>query len=123
MPELTLIQIDKTEFERLYQQAHGGSKSAAREIDALCSGNESSACFLCNESLGNDPVFHQVMPEFGDINKLIAAPLCPVCRTLPKMVRTNRCISLLQKMYAARSGKNIRFGAPSRRPVIPRRRR
>src|SRR6185369_14272984 len=30
-----------------------------------------------------------------------------------------RCISLLQKMYAARSGKNIRFGAPSRRPVIP----
>lgn len=64
-------------------------------------------CFLCGGVCENPP-FSLTMPERNNERRVIIAPLCPACRDLPKMIRLNRTLKLLRKMWG-RNGKRVQF--------------
>src|SRR4051794_26497993 len=118
MAELVLLSLNRLEFNLLHKRACKGDESAVHAIESIWQAYNDSEleCFLCGNVVLQRPIFTQVLPEHNDHSKLIAAPLCAGCRDLPSLVRLNRCILLLKKMYGARSGKQVHFTfAPRRR--------
>lgn len=115
MPELVLLSFDRAQFEVLHRAAGKGDEDAQREMEHLWddyAGRELE-CFLCGAVTENPP-FSMTMPERNADSKVNIAPLCNACHELPRMVRLNRTLKLLHKMWG-RGGKRVQFSFGTQR--------
>jgi hypothetical protein len=108
--EPVLLSVDAAQFIAVHKAAATGDQEAIQAIEALWDAykGQEIPCFFCDEIVQR-PVFTHVLPEYGTNQTLIGAPLCEKCRSLPQGVRWSRGLKILQRMFSARSGKNIRF--------------
>jgi hypothetical protein len=116
MAELVVLSLNRAELDATHKRARQGDEEAVQVFEQLWDdyADRSLACFLCDKEIER-PVFTMLLPERADKTKAIAAPLCHACRDLPKMIRLNRAITLLRKMWS-RGGKQMHFTfKPTRR--------
>jgi hypothetical protein len=117
MAELILLSLDRRHLDALYLRARKGDQDASDQIDAIWDAHRDKeiACFLCNAVVAW-PVFSLILPELSDNTKVIAVPLCGLCRELRPGQRLHRSLKMLKRMHSARTGKNVTLTwAPMRR--------
>jgi hypothetical protein len=115
MPELVLLSFDRAQFEALHRAAGKGNEDALREMEHLWDdyAGQELECFLCGAVTENPP-FSMTMPERNADTRVTIAPLCTACHHLPRMVRLNRTMKLLQRMWSRR-GKRVQFNFGTQR--------
>ena len=109
MAELVLLTFDRAAFGQVHKAASKGDEAALREMEHLWDDYAACVieCFLCGAVTENPP-FSMTMPERNNDSKVIIAPLCTACGDLPRMIRLNRTLKLLHKMWG-RGGKRVTF--------------
>jgi hypothetical protein len=105
MPELVLLSLSRAEVLAADRRVRRGEAKAADVYGHLWADHADYdlACFLCDAATAKPP-FAMVLPD-RNREKLIAAPLCPVCTALPQMVRLSRCLRLLRRMTSNKGGR------------------
>ena len=108
MPELVLLSLSRAEVMAADRRVRRGEAKAADVYGHLWAdhADDSLACFLCDAATAKPP-FAMVLPD-RNREKLIAAPLCPTCAALPRMLRMHRAERMLRAMWS-RPGKQVHF--------------
>jgi hypothetical protein len=117
MPELVMLTLDRAAVDDLNQRAMAGDEAALAEFEHLWDDyrDRDLECFLDGNACGPAP-FTIFLPDRDGPKKLIAVALCDACRELPRMVRLNRAIVMLKRMWSKKGGRQFHVTfAPSRR--------
>ena len=98
-------------FTSLHKQAVAGDLSAVAAIQEIWleHTDKELSCFLCDTLVIERPILMEILPENGEYNTVIAAPLCQSCFDLPEMFRMGRRLKIVKRMWKTRKGKSITF--------------
>jgi len=103
MAELVILSLNRADVIGSSKRADA-IKNAELWADDM---GKEIACFLC-DSQTETPPFTMILPDVKSYHSMMAVPLCRDCGELPRMVRLNRCIKLLRKMWS-KNGKQVHF--------------
>jgi hypothetical protein len=103
--EPLLLNVEKAEFTKLFNDADRGDEAARDAIMHMWSdhADKEILCFICN-STECHPVHMQLLPERDPKStQLLCAAICIECRKLPIMLRQSRSLRILKRMWGVKA--------------------